>query len=128
MVSNTDKAVAETCEKHGVHINEYTVAPVYLRRGKKGGHQWLVEFNNMPDNLEQFTADLDQSLQQINSDYEAKRYNDLALKQLELVSLPNGTFHNWMASRGKLGGQHKVPRLFNSRKYVDSILKFYDEQ
>lgn len=128
MVSNTDKAVAETCEKHGVVINEYTVAPIYLRRGHKGGHQWLVEFNQEPVDLATFTKDLDLSLQQINSDYEAKRFNDLALKELDLISLPKGTFYKWMAARGKLGGQNKVPRLFNSRKFVDSILKFYEEQ
>lgn len=127
MVSNTDKAVAETCEKHGVVIDEYTVAPVFLRKGKRGGHQWLVEFNHAPADLKQFAHDLDQSLQQINSDYEAKRFNDLALKELELISLPKGTFYKWMASRGKLGGQNKIPRLSNSRQYVDSILKYFEE-
>jgi hypothetical protein len=128
MVSNTDKAVAETCEKHGVVIHEYTVAPIFLRKGHRGGHQWLVEFNHAPADLDQFTRDLDLSLQQINSDYEAKRFNDLALKQLDLVPLPKGTFYRWMASRGKLGGQNKIPRLSNSRQYVDSILNFFEEQ
>ena len=126
MVSNTDKAVAQTCEKYGVAINEYTVAPLYLRHGNKGGHQWLVEFNKEPADLQAFIRDLDLNLQNINSDYEAKRFNDLALKQLDLIPLPKGTFFKWMESRGKLGGQNKVPRLSNSRTYVEGILKFYE--
>lgn len=124
MVSNTDKAVATTCSKFGVTIDNYTVAPVFLTRGKKGGHQWLVEFNKLPNDLDAFKKDLDLNLQNINSDYEAKRFNDLALKELELVPLPKGSFYKWMESRGKLGGQNKVPRLSNSREYVESILSF----
>ena len=127
MVSNTDRAVAATCEKYGVHIMDYTVAPVFLERGQKGGHQWLVEFDQEPTDLIGFTRDLDLNLQDINSDYEAKRFNDLALKELELIPLPRGTFYKWMESRGKLGGQNKVPRLSNSREYVEAILNFYRE-
>jgi len=88
----------------------------------------LVEFSQAPQDLELFTQDLDLSLQHINSDYEAKRYNDLALKELQLIPLPTGTFYKWMEARGKLGGQNKVPRLSNSREYVESILKFHEEQ
>lgn len=128
MVSNTDKAVAETCEKYGVVIQDYTVAPVFLRRGKQGGHQWLVEFTKAPEDLDAFKRDLDMNLQQINSDYEAKRYQGLALKELELIALPKGTFYKWMASKGKLGGQNKVPRLSNSRTHVEAILKFHNHQ
>ncbi len=128
MVSNTDKAVALTCEKHHAKIEDYTVAPVFFKNQDQGGHQWLVEFSKKPHDLVAFARDLDLNLQQINSDYEAKRFNNLALKELELVSLPQGTFYNWMQSRGKLGGQNKVPRLSNSRQYVDEILKFHNDE
>lgn len=128
MVSNTDKAVAVACEKHHAKIADYTVAPVFFKNKDQGGHQWLVEFSKEPGDLAAFTRDLDLSLQQINSDYEAKRFNNLALKELELVSLPKGTFYNWMHSRGKLGGQNKVPRLSNSRQFVDEILSFYNHE
>lgn len=128
MVSNTDRAVSIACEKHDAHIEEYTVGPVFLRQGNKGGHQWLVEFDKEPADLAAFKKDLDITLQSINSDYEAKRFNDLALKELELLPLPKGTFYRWMEARGKLGGQNKVPRLSNSRDYLESILNFINKK
>jgi hypothetical protein len=128
MVSNTDKAVAITCEKHQAKIEDYTVAPVFFKNKDQGGHQWLVEFSREPVDMAAFIRDLDLSLQQINSDYEAKRFNNLALKELELVSLPKRTFYKWMHSRGKLGGQNKVPRLSNSRQFVEEILSFYKHE
>lgn len=123
MVSNTDKALNAILSKHKALIGEYTVAPIYIDGTHKGGHQWLIEFEKEPENLTNFKKDLDLTLQSINSDYEAKRYNDYVLQELELVSLPRGTFYKWMESRGKLGGQNKVPRLSNSRKYVDVLLE-----
>jgi len=128
MVSNTDKAVAKTCAKHKAAISDYTVAPIYLRHGKKGGHEWLVEFEKMPQDLKSFTHDLDLNLQSINSDYEAKRFDDLALSELKLSPLPQGSFYKWMELRGKLGGQNKVPRLSNERKYVEAILEFINDK
>lgn len=126
MVENTDKALALTCCSTGASVLEYTVAPVFLKGTAKGGHEWLIEFEKAPANIEHFTHLLDQNLQQINSDYEAKRYRNMALKELVLRSMPNGTFHNWLKMKGKYGGQHKVPRLSNERKYVEEILAFLD--
>lgn len=123
MVSNTDKALNTILVKHKALIGEYTVAPIYIDGTHKGGHQWLIEFEKEPENLTEFKKELDLTLQSINSDYEAKRYNDYVLQELELVSLPQGTFYKWMEARGKLGGQNKVPRLSNSRKYVEVLLE-----
>ncbi len=128
MVENTDKALAKACKTTGAIVSEYTVAPVYFKGSDKGGHQWLIEFENEPANLQQFTQLLDQNLQQINSDYEAKRYRDMALNQLQLKQMPTGTFHKWLKKKGKYGGQHKVPRLSNERKYVEEILSFLDKE
>ncbi len=127
MVENTDKALAETCRQLDVVVNEYTVAPIYFQRQGKGGHEWLIEFEKMPHNLEVFNTLLDINLQKVNSDYEAKRFKSMALERLQLRSLPHGTFHKWLKSKGKYGGQHKVPRLANDRKYVDEILNLVRE-
>lgn len=124
MVENTDKALAEACKATQATVTEYTVAPIYFDGKGKGGHEWLIEFNQPPDDLEHFGNLLDKNLQKVNSDYEAKRYKGIALKRLQLHPLPKGTFHNWMRSRGKFGGQNKVPRLANHRQYVDDILNF----
>ncbi|MBR9919804.1 MAG: GH3 auxin-responsive promoter family protein [Bacteroidetes bacterium] len=127
MVTNTDKALAITCREMPAEVNEYTVAPVYFRHGAKGGHQWLVEFIKEPADLAAFEMLLDRNLQRINSDYEAKRYKDMALGRLRIKTLPTGTFVDWLKSKGKFGGQHKVPRLANHRDYVDDILRFLEE-
>jgi len=124
IVDNTDKALAITCSRHNAIVRDYTVAPVYLSENSRGGHEWLIEFEKSPANLEAFARQLDQNLQQINSDYEAKRYRDIALGPLEIRAIPPGSFHQWMKARGKLGGQHKVPRLSNSRAVIEDILSF----
>lgn len=124
MVENTDKALAETCKQMDVIVIEYTVAPIYFEGSGKGGHEWLVEFEKKPSDLESFNKLLDSNLQRINSDYEAKRFKSMALERLRLHPLPSGTFHNWLRSKGKFGGQNKVPRLANDRKVVDEILDF----
>ena len=124
MVANTDKAIALTTKAMHTAISDYTVAPIYLGTERKGGHEWLVEFDQEPDSLGCFAEKLDQTLQQLNGDYEAKRSYDMALECLIIHPLPKGTFARWLASKGKLGGQHKVPRLSNSRKYVDEIMQF----
>ena len=126
MVENTDKALALTCRETGASVLEYTVAPVFLKGTAKGGHEWLIEFDKKPFDLAQFTHLLDENLQRINSDYEAKRYRNMALNELRLRPMPRGTFHNWLKMKGKYGGQHKVPRLSNERKYVEEILAFLD--
>ncbi len=126
MVSNTDKALTLACEQTGAMVSDYTVAPIYLSGNQKGGHEWLVEFEKLPKNLNNFTNCLDQNLQHINSDYEAKRFKDMALEKLRLQAIPKGSFNKWLKMKGKLGGQHKVPRLSNNRKYVDDILSYID--
>ncbi len=123
MVANTDKAIAQTCEEMKVNTREYTVAPIFFSEGGKGGHEWLIEFEDKPADVEAFGRLLDQNLRAINSDYDAKRYKDMALEQLRLNVLPKGTFFNWLRSKGRYGNQSKVPRLSNERKFVEEILK-----
>lgn len=124
IVDNTDKAVSTACEKTGAIVNDYTAAPVYFSDGGNGAHEWLVEFEKEPGDLDQFTVELDKALQDINSDYEAKRYKDIALRSPRLHKLPKGMFNEWLKSKGKLGGQHKVPRLNNERTLIEEILRF----
>jgi hypothetical protein len=128
MIGDTDKALAETCESTHAVVAEYTAGPVYIASGKKGGHQWVIEFERMPENLAEFNRLLDTNLQRINSDYEAKRYKNLALNQLKLNCVPSGTFHQWLKSKGKVESQAKVPRLANHPKYVEEILQFAQTQ
>jgi len=111
----------------GAMVSEYTVAPVYLQGGQKGGHEWLIEFERLPADMETFNALLDSNLQKVNSDYEAKRYGNIALERLMLQAVPQGTFYRWMRARGKFGGQHKVPRLANHREYVEEIKELLRE-
>lgn len=122
MVENTDKALAMTCAGLNATVKEYTVAPIFIKGKEKGAHEWLVEFERMPENIAQFQSLLDLNLQKVNSDYEAKRYKSMALRELSLRVLPAGSFYKWMKSKGKYGGQHKVPRLANTRQYIDEIL------
>lgn len=126
MIENTDKALAMTCREMVASVQEYTVAPIYIKGDDKGGHEWLIEFDNPPKDLEAFSRLLDKNLQAVNSDYEAKRYKDMALDCLTIHSLPSGTFHSWLKGKGKYGGQNKVPRLANHRKYLEEILEMVD--
>lgn len=128
MVWNAEKALANTCQQTQAQIAEYTVAPIFLSNQNKGGHEWLVEFQEAPRNLAQFKQLLDKNLQQLNSDYEAKRYKNIALQELKLNVVPQGSFHNWLRSKGKYGGQNKVPRLSNQRQYLEEILASVDSQ
>lgn len=123
IVDNTDKAIAVTCEKTGAIVNDYTAGPVYFSDGGNGAHEWLIEFEKQPQNLDIFINELDAALQSVNSDYEAKRYKDIALRKPIIHALQKGTFNQWLKSKDKLGGQHKIPRLSNDRKYVEEILK-----
>lgn len=124
IVDNTDKAISMACEKTGAVVNDYTAAPVYFSDNGNGAHEWLVEFEKEPASLEQFTIELDKALQSINSDYEAKRYKNIALHEPVLHMMPKGLFNDWLKSKGKLGGQHKVPRLSNERMLIEEILQF----
>jgi hypothetical protein len=124
IVENSDKAIAHACEVTCAIVNDYTAAPIYFSDQGNGGHEWLIEFETLPADLQQFTQALDAKLKSVNSDYEAKRHKDIALHMPVIHVLPKGTFTEWLKSKGKLGGQHKVPRLSNERHYVEEILKF----
>ncbi|MGP8217530.1 MAG: GH3 auxin-responsive promoter family protein [Bacteroidia bacterium] len=122
IMDNAEKGLRAACERTGAIVTEYTVAPVYMKGESKGAHEWLIEFERPPKNMNYFTEALDNALKAQNSDYEAKRYKDMTLTLPIIRSLPGQTFFNWMKQRGKLGGQNKVPRLSNDRKYADDIL------
>jgi hypothetical protein len=122
MIHNAEWALKIACEKTESHIVDFTVAPVFIDK-TTGTHEWLIEFENEPTNLEYFKNVLDDALQQINSDYEAKRFNDYILQLPFVKVLPKGTFYTWLKINNKLGGQFKVPRLSNDRKIVDDVLK-----
>jgi len=122
IVDNSDKAVAIASEKTGAIVNDYTAAPLYFGEESNGAHEWLIEFEKQPTSLPEFVEELDKALQQVNSDYEAKRYKNIALRMPVVHSLEKGIFTSWLKTKGKLGGQHKVPRLSNERKYIEEIL------
>jgi hypothetical protein len=124
IVDNAEKALAAANRETGAIISEYTAAPVFLQDNSSASHEYLIEFEKEPDDLENFIHVLDKELQHINSDYEAKRTADIMLKKPKVRPVPKGTFYNWLKSKGKIGGQNKVPRLFNGRKYVDEITDF----
>ncbi len=121
IVENSDKAVAIASEKTGAIVNDYTAAPVYFSDSSNGAHEWLIEFEKEPDSLDHFTNELDTALKNINSDYEAKRYKSIALRLPVVQRIKKGIFTEWLRSKGKLGGQHKVPRLNNDRKFLEEI-------
>ncbi len=124
IVDNSDKAIAIAAEKTGAIVNDYTAAPVYFSENSNGAHEWLIEFDKEPSDMNQFEFELDKTLQAVNSDYEAKRYKNIALDKPRILVLKKGTFNAWLRSKGKLGGQHKVPRLCNDRKYLEEIKTF----
>ena len=123
IVDNTDNAIAIASGKTGAIVNDYTAAPVYFSNNSNGAHEWLIEFEQAPADLQVFAAELDTALKSLNSDYEAKRYKDIALRMPVLHALKRGTFNAWLKSKGKLGGQHKVPRLSNERTMLEEILQ-----
>lgn len=122
IVDNAERGLAYACEQTGAEVLEYTAAPVFMDARAKCRHQWLIEFSKLPSDLAQFASLLDRKLQELNSDYEAKRYKDITLQHLEIVQARTGLFNDWLKLRGKLGGQHKVPRLSNSREHIDQLL------
>jgi len=123
IIDNADKALRIACEKTNSEITDYTAAPVFMSNEKQGAHEWLIEFNNPPENLDYFATLLDHALMSINSDYEAKRYRNLTLDKPIVRQAVRGTFYQWLELKGKLGGQNKVPRLSNERKYIESLLE-----
>ena len=122
IIDNAEKGIAFACRETGAVVREYTAAPVFMDAEGHCRHQWVIEFVHPPENLARFAEVLDKKLQEVNSDYEAKRFKNLTLQQLEVVEARPGLFHDWLRQRGKLGGQNKVPRLSNSREYIDPLL------
>ncbi len=123
IVDNADKAMVVACEKTGAIIREYTAGPVFMESNSNGAHEWLIEFEKAPESIGYFGEVFDNALKALNSDYEAKRYKNITLRPPVIRIMEAGTFYNWMKNRGKLGGQNKVPRLANDRKYLDEILE-----
>jgi hypothetical protein len=123
IVDNAEKGLAEACRQTGAEVMEYTAAPVFMDGKAKCRHQWLIEFAREPQDMAAFARILDAKLQEINSDYEAKRYKDITLQHLEIIEARKGLFNDWLKMRGKLGGQHKVPRLSNSRDAMEQLLQ-----
>ena len=124
MIDNAEKGLLRACQATGAEIVDYTAAPVFMDANAKCRHQWLIEFAKAPNSLDTFAHTLDEALKEINSDYEAKRWKDIALQPLQVIAARKGLFHDWLAQKGKLGGQHKIPRLSNNREYIDEMLKF----
>ncbi|TAF52688.1 MAG: hypothetical protein EAZ62_05670 [Sphingobacteriia bacterium] len=121
IADNADQAMAMAAKACGLEVLDYTAAPVFMGDGQKGAHEWLVEFAETPLDLSKFAYELDGALKSLNSDYEAKRYKDIALEMPHVKALPQGSFNRWLKAKGKLGGQHKVPRLSNTRNYIEEI-------
>lgn len=127
IMDNAEKGLAYACEQTGAEIKEYTAAPVYMDSKAKCRHQWLIEFVKAPNDLKKFANILDKRLQELNSDYEAKRFHDITLQHLEIVVARPNLFNDWLKMKGKLGGQHKIPRLSNSRKVIEELLELNQE-
>ncbi len=121
MVENTDNAIAKACAITGTEVIDYTVAPVFMQGREKGAHEWIIEFRRTPDDVEHFRKVLDETLQSLNSDYEAKRYNNMTLNPLVLNVARPKLFYDWLKEQDKLGGQHKIPRLSNERHYLEQL-------
>jgi hypothetical protein len=122
MVENSDNAIEAACRATGATIVDYTVAPSYMKQGQSGCHEWLIEFNHEPYDCSVFSRILDETLRKINSDYDAKRTNNFILTEPCIHNAPKGLFYEWLKRADKLGGQHKVPRLCNDRRYMDELL------
>lgn len=124
IVDNAEKAMGHACSKTGAVIKDYTVAPKFMNSIETGAHEWFLEFSNPPDDLNRFRTILDERLRELNSDYDAKRYQNLVLEAPVLNILNPGSFDSWLKSQGKLGGQNKIVRLFNDRSYVEQFLRY----
>ena len=122
MVDNADKAISRTCRETGAEVQEYTAAPLFMLDSGRGKHEWLIEFDRLPPSVPEFAALLDQHLQELNSDYAAKRYKEMSLQPLEIIIARKGLFYDWLKQKDKLGGQHKVPRLSNDRTQIEELL------
>jgi hypothetical protein len=124
IIDNAEEAVKRACAATGAKVNDYTACPVYMSETEAGGHEWLFEFEELPSKLSHFASHLDTALKEVNSDYAAKRSSSLSLREPTIHVAPAGTFYAWMVGRGKVGGQNKVPRLSNERKYMEDLISF----
>src|SRR5690606_20813683 len=123
IIENAEEGLKRACEATHSTIKEYSAAPVFMSGKEKGAHEWIIEFEKKPNDLNRFAEILDKSLQELNSDYEAKRYKNITLNPLKIVVARENLFFDWMKQRGKLGGQNKVPRLANTREFIDPLLE-----
>jgi response regulator of citrate/malate metabolism len=121
MVENTDTAIAKTCSALNCEVIDYTVAPIFMQDKEKGAHEWMIEFKKHPENMAVFQKTLDENIQSVNSDYEAKRYNNMTLNELKINVARENLFYDWLKENNKLGGQHKIPRLSNQRDYLEQL-------
>lgn len=128
IVDNADKALDAACRGTGAIIREYTAGPVYMGTANRGAHEWLIEFEKEPDNMDKFTNLLDETLKSVNSDYEAKRFKNINLVGPVVRTVPEGTFNRWLRSKNKLGGQNKVPRLSNNREFIEELYEFISKK
>ena len=128
MVDNAERAISLTCHQTGARVREYTAAPLFHLDKAKGQHQWFIEFEKKPDSIDDFAQLLDHNLQELNSDYEAKRYKEISLQPLSVTVARQGAFYEWLRQKGKLGGQHKIPRLCNDRAILDELLRINRSQ
>lgn len=123
IIDNAEKALIKACLETSATVRDYTACPIYFKGDEVGGHEWIIEFDQKPTEFNRFIDILDNTLREVNSDYDAKRFKDMALKRPIVHNAPDGTFYKWLKSKGKLGGQHKVPRLANNRIYVEEVLE-----
>jgi len=128
IVDNAEHAIKIACERTKAVVSEYTAGPVFMNVGNKGAHQWIIEFERDPDSFDLFVSCLDNALKMLNSDYEAKRHKDITLEMPHVLKVPKGTFYNWMKKREKIGGQNKIPRLSNDRKYIDQLFEMLNKK
>jgi len=125
VIDNAEVAIEKACQLTDASLSDYTAGPCYFAEGKPGNHEWIIEFTKLPNDVERFIDILDMTLKQVNTDYEAKRYQDLVLARPVVHCAPQGLFYQWLKKQGKLGDQHKVPRLANDRRYLDDILTLF---
>jgi hypothetical protein len=122
IIENAEEALKSVCKKTGSEIKDYTAGPVFMSGKEKGAHEWIIEFRKPPEELDYFIEVFDNTLKSLNSDYEAKRYNNITLKMPKVHVARENLFYDWLKSKDKLGGQHKIPRLSNKRDYIEELL------
>ncbi|MEM7483809.1 MAG: GH3 auxin-responsive promoter family protein [Bacteroidota bacterium] len=123
IIENAEEALKRVSLKTDAEIMDYTAAPIFMVENEKGAHEWIIEFRKQPKDVAYFTEFLDNALKSLNSDYEAKRYNNITLRMPKVHVARQNLFHDWLKSKNKLGGQHKIPRLSNERAYIEELLR-----